>query len=121
MGKRARRRGAVDKLEAPTTDYADERFGTLTLRGVLTPATRRRYAEARAGKGGAQTQEDAWQRAVELLFERLVARWDSSGVAYERQGDLVMRYRAATPDERRWVRDVLREHCEEWFPDVEAP
>ena len=33
-------------------------------------------------------------------------------------------YRAlapATPDERAFVRSALREHCAEWFPDVEAP
>jgi hypothetical protein len=28
---------------------------------------------------------------------------------------------AASPEERAWVRDVLREHCAEHFPDVKAP
>ena len=31
------------------------------------------------------------------------------------------RYRFASPQERHWIRDVLREHLAEWFPDVEAP
>ncbi len=93
----------------------------LELRGVLTPKTRVQYAAVRAGKGGAQTQEDAWQRAVEFLFERLVVGWESAGVRYSGQKDLLARFRAASGEERRWVRDVLREHLAEWFPDVEAP
>jgi hypothetical protein len=121
VGKRGRERARADKLEAPTTEYAGEGGDTLTLRGALSPKSRRQSAETRAGKGGAQTQEDAWQRGVELLFERLVVRWQAAGVVYEKQRDLLARYRAASGDERRWIRDVLREHCAEWFPDVEAP
>jgi hypothetical protein len=121
VGRRSRQRAREDKLEAPTTDYTGDGGDTLTLRGALSPKSRRQYADTRAGKGGAQTQDDAWQRAVEFLFERLVVRWDASGVTYEKQGELLARYRAASADERRWIRDVLREHLTEWFPDVEAP
>jgi hypothetical protein len=32
-----------------------------------------------------------------------------------------MRYRVATPDERHFVRDTLREHVSEHFPELEAP
>ena len=32
-----------------------------------------------------------------------------------------MRFRVATGEERAWVRDVLREHVAEHFPDVQAP
>ena len=32
-----------------------------------------------------------------------------------------MRFRVATTGERAWIRDVLREHLTEHFPDVEAP
>jgi hypothetical protein len=125
VGRRSRQRaakagGAGDKLVAPESSYPGD-AGTLVLRGSMTPATRRQYAEVRAGKGGAQTSEDAWQRAVEFLYERLVVRWESSGVVYEGQKQLLQRFRAATRDERQWVRDVLRAHCAEWFPDVEAP
>jgi hypothetical protein len=73
------------------------------------------------GQGGAQTQEDAWQRAVEFLFERLVVGWESAGVRYAGQKELLARFRAASGDERRWARDVLREHLAAWFPEVEAP
>ena len=81
------------------------------------------YAEALAGEGAraASTREDAWQRAVELLFERLAVRWKIAGAPIERQRELLARFRVATPAERAWVREALREHCAEHFPDVQAP
>ncbi len=91
----------------------------LTLRGSLTAGSRRQYAQALAGSP--LSREDAWQRAVELLFERLAQRWVISGVPVERQGELLARFRIASPQEREWVRGVLREHCAEHFPDVQAP
>ena len=119
MGKRGRQR---EKLSAPTTDYTDPGGNVLTLRGALTPATRREYATLMSGGGGpAQTREDLWQRGVEFLFERLAVRWVVSGVETSRQKELLMRFRVASQDERAWIRSVLREHVAEWFPDVEAP
>jgi hypothetical protein len=112
-----------DKLTAPTSDYADADGNTLTLRGSLTLAARREYAQTLAGVGAraAVTGEDAWQRAVELLFERLAVGWTIAGAPIGGQRELLMRYRAAGADERAWIRDVLREHCAENFPDVQAP
>ena len=119
MGKRGRQR---EKLSAPTSDYTDPDGNVLTLRGSLTPATRREYATLMTtGTGPAQTREDMWQRGVEFLFERLAVRWVISGVETSRQKELLMRFRVSTPAERTWVRDALREHLTEWFPDVEAP
>jgi hypothetical protein len=120
MGRRSR--GKVGKLTAPTSTYADG-DSELELRGVLTARTRRQYAGILAGRGSSQaaTIDDAWQRAVEFLFERLVVRWTIGGVEYTDQRELLVRLRAATPDERRVVRGALRAHCAEWFPDVEAP
>ena len=72
--------------------------------------------------GNALSQEDAWQRAVEFLFERLAVRWTISGVAD--RGPEATCCCACAPRRRtsaRFVRDALREHCAEWFPDVEAP
>jgi hypothetical protein len=114
----ARARGNA-KLKAPSSDYADEHGNVLTLRGSLTPGARREYA--RALHGNPLSQEDAWQRAVELLFERLAVRWSIAGAPIERQRELLARYRAADAGERSWVRDVMREHCAEHFPDVKAP
>ena len=48
-------------------------------------------------------------------------RWVVSDVPTEGQRELLMRFRVATQDERRWIRDVLREHLTEHFPDLEAP
>jgi len=91
----------------------------LTLRGSLTAGSRRQYAQALAGSP--LSREDAWQRAVELLFERLALRWEIAGAPIERQRELLARFRAASPEERAWVRGILREHCARHFPDVRAP
>jgi len=106
------------KLAAPTTEYTDAAGNVLVLRGSLTPGARRDYADVLAG--GLQ-REDAWQRATELLFERLAVSWTISGLEITRQKALLGRYRMATADERRFVRDTLREHTAEHFPELEAP
>lgn len=122
MGRRSRQRARDLKLSAPTTNYRSAEGDVLTLRGAMTPATRREYAAVRAGAGrAASSQEDAWQRSVEFLFERLAVRWEIAGAPIESQQDLLARFRFASPDERAWVRGALREHLAEWFPDVEAP
>ena len=119
MGKRSRARGRAERLEAPTSDYTSEDGSVLTLRAVLTPKTRQEYAATLGGNP--LSQEDAWQRAVEFLFERLAVRWEIAGVETEGQKALLLRFRVATQDERRFVRDALREHITEHFPDMEAP
>jgi len=124
VGKRSRRRerapGAPAPLPgAPTEDYPGPAGDILTLGCVLTPKTRANYAQTLHDT--TLSQEDAWHRAVEFLFERLAVRWTISDVVTEGQKDLLLRLRAATPDERAFVRGALREHCAEWFPDVEAP
>jgi hypothetical protein len=133
VGKRNRRRTAEsgrhdsdDKLTAPNSDYTDAQGAVLTLRGALSPATRREYADVLTGSGShpprpSATQEDVWQRAVELLFERLAVRWVIAGAPIERQRELLMRFRVASTEERTWIRTVLREHCAEHFPDIQAP
>jgi hypothetical protein len=131
VGRRGRRRAAQDgseakqdgdgpdELRAPTSDYSDEQGNVLTLRGSLTAATRAQYASTLAGNP--LSREDAWQRAVEFLFERLATRWTIAGVPLAGQRELLARYRVATQDERAWIRDVIRAHCAENFPDVKAP
>jgi hypothetical protein len=120
MGRRSRRRGAADALSAPESEYRSPSGDVLVLRGAMTPATRREYAAA-AG-GSPLSREDAWQRAVEFLFERLAVRWEIAGTEpITKQKELLGRYRFASDDERRWIRDVLREHVAEHFPDLAAP
>jgi len=94
------------------------------LRGSLTPATRASYARVASGEDLAPgaSREDSWQRAVEFLFERLAISWTIAGApALSTQRDLLGRLRLASAQERSWVRDCLREHCAEHFPDLAAP
>jgi hypothetical protein len=107
-----------EKLAVPTVQYRDADGNVLTLRAALKPGARREYADVLAG--GLQ-REDAWQRATELLFERLAVSWTISGLEITRQKELLGRYRMATTEERRFVRDALREHAAAHFPELEAP
>ncbi len=126
MGKRARQRarragtqaGPVDSLTAPTSTYGDPDAGELELRGVLSAKARAEYA---AVLHGGLNREDAWQRASELLFERLAVSWTIAGLRIDRQKELLGRYRMASQDERRFVREALRTHVVEHFPELEAP
>ena len=109
-----------ERLRAPEFEYHRGDGSLLVLRGSMTPATRQQYAAALAGN--VLSREDAWQRAVEFLFERLAVRWDIAGAEpLTKQKELLGRFRFASSDERRWIRDVLREHLGEHFPDMEAP
>ena len=90
----------------------------LELRGSLTLKARAEYT---ATLGGGHDREDAWQRATELLFERLTVSWTVAGVRSDKQKELLGRYRMASVDERRFIRDSLREHVSEHFPELEAP
>jgi hypothetical protein len=105
-------------MTAPVTVYNDPDAGELELRGSLPPRARAEYA---ATLGGGLERDDAWQRATELLFERLAVGWTISGVRTSSQKELLGRYRMAGAGERRFVRDSLRAHLAENFPDMEAP
>jgi hypothetical protein len=115
VGRRNRQR---EKLAAPTGEYRDADGNVLTLRGSLTPASRREYA---AVLQGGLEREDAWQRAAELLFERLAVSWTIAGLQITRQQELLGRYRMSSSAERQFVRDALREHVNEHFPELQAP
>ncbi len=116
MAKRDRKQR--EKIAAPTSEYRDADGNVLTLRGSMTAGSRRRYADTLAG---GLEREDAWQRATELLFEFLAVSWTISGLEITRQKELLGRYRMATGDERQFVRDALREHVSEHFPELQAP
>ena len=116
MGKRNR---AAGRLSAGSTDYADADGNTLTLRGSMSPLTRHKYKSTLHDQS--VSTDDSWHRAVEFLYERLAVRWIVFDVPTEGQKELLARFRMATQDERRWVRDKLREHLTDHFPDLEAP
>jgi len=133
LGKRSRQRargdasgepagplasGLGEPLSAPTSRYTDAEGNELELRGLLTPKARAEYSRT---LGGGLNQEDAWQRATELLFERLAVAWTISGLRIDHQRELLGRYRMANAEERRFVRDSLRVHLRENFPELQAP
>ena len=120
MGKRSRQRARATPPmpSVPASAYPDAEGNVLALRGSLPPAARAEYA--RTLSGGLQ-REDAWQRAIELLFERLAVSWTVAGLEITRQKELLGRYRMASADERRFVRETLRAHLIEHFPEMEAP
>jgi len=118
VGRRSRQRATREKLQAPASDYRDDEGNVLALRGALTPATRRAYAET---LGGGLHREDARARAIEMLFERLAVSWTIAEIETSRQKELLARYRMATAAEREFVLASLRTHLAENFPELEAP
>jgi hypothetical protein len=121
VGRRSRQRSRSSESPssvAPVAEYRDADGGVLVLRGSLTVGARREYAGVLVG---GLEREDAWQRAVELLFERLAVSWTIAGLELSGQKELLGRYRMATAAERQFVRDSLREHVAEWFPELQAP
>jgi hypothetical protein len=117
VGRRSRQRGR-ETLAAPTSEYRDAEGNVLVLRGSLSPGARREYARTLAS---GLNQEDAWQRGVELLFERLASSWTIADLEIESQKELLGRYRMASGDERAFVREALRQHLAEHFPELTAP
>ena len=109
-----------ERPKAPQSEYRDAEGNVLVLRGSMTPGTRRQYVETAGGHP--LSREDAWQRSVEFLFERLAVRWEIAGTEpLTRQQELLARFRFAATPERQWIREVLREHLAEHVPDLEAP
>jgi hypothetical protein len=108
------------RVKAPTTEYRSADGDVLVLRGSMSPGTRVEYAAARGGSP--LSQEDAWHRSVEFLFERLATGWAVAGTdPITKQKELLARFRMASPAERAWIRDVLREHLAENFPELDQP
>jgi hypothetical protein len=108
------------RLKAPTAEYRSADGDVLVLRGSMSPGTRREYADTLAGSP--LSREDAWHRGIEFLFERLAVSWAIAGTEpISRQKELLGRFRMASPAERAWIRDVLREHVAEHFPELAAP
>lgn len=56
-----------------------------------------------------------------MLFERLAVSWTIAGLELSLQGELLGRYRMASGAERNFIRNALREHVKEHFPELEAP
>jgi hypothetical protein len=116
MGRRSRRRGQRESAPASTTEYRDPEGNALTLRDSLSAGTLRQLEQLDAKP--AASADDRWQRHTELLFERLAVSWEIAGLPLTSQKELLGRYRMASADERRWVRETLTEHLAARHPDV---
>jgi hypothetical protein len=118
MGKRSRRRnrGEPPAVPASTSDYADPDGNVLTLRDDLSAGTVKKVRQLDSTPGA--SAEDRWQRRGELLFERLAVGWTIAGLPLEGQQELLGRYRMATTDERRWIRDTIDTHLRQHVPEL---
>ncbi|HEX2127545.1 MAG TPA: hypothetical protein VHF45_13420 [Thermoleophilaceae bacterium] len=118
MGRRARRRAREREGSGPvsTTDYSDADGNVLTLRDEMSAGTLRKLDDLDAKP--AASAEDRWQRRSEFLFERLTVRWEIAGLPLEAQRELLGRYRMASADERRWVRETLGRHLAARHPEI---
>jgi hypothetical protein len=104
VGKRSRKRGVADKA-ARTSDYTDDEGNILTLRH-----TDSRLPDAHAS--AAASTDDLWHRQNEILFERYVVRWEVSGIVYEKQKELLARYRMADRAQQEWIRRTIDRHTD---------
>jgi hypothetical protein len=99
-----------------TIDYTDPEGNVLTLRQSLSAGTVAKIGEP--PRSAAASLEDAWQRRSELLFERLVVRWEIAGLPLEEQQMLLGRYRMADAETQRWVRQTIDSHLERYLPEL---
>jgi hypothetical protein len=119
VGRRARKRareGGGTQAPGSSTDYRDGEGNVLTLRDELSAGTLRKLKDLESRPGA--SAEDRWQRRMELLFERLAVRWEIAGLPLESQKELLGRFRMASAEERRWVRETLDEHMRSHHPDA---
>ena len=114
MAKRKKQRRPREK--APTVDYTDPEGNVLTLRQTLSAATITKVGESPGGQ--AASQDDAWRRRSELLFERLAVRWEIAGLPLDDQKMLLGRYRMADAETQRWVRQTIAQHLEQHIPEL---
>jgi hypothetical protein len=114
VAKRKKQRRPREKT--PTVDYVDPEGNVLTLRQTLSAGTIAKVGEPPAGE--ATSLDDAWRRRSELLFERLVVRWEIAGLPLTEQKMLLGRYRMADAETQRWVRQTIGEHLQRHIPEL---
>jgi hypothetical protein len=97
-------------------EYTDPEGNVLTLRDSLSEKTIRKINKPH--KKDAASAEDVWARRQEMLFEYLVTQWEVAGLPLDDQKMLVGRYRMASADEQRWVRETISAHVERNIPEL---
>ena len=105
-----------EREEVETVDYTDPEGNVLTLRQSLSDKTIRKLNKPH--RKDAASAEDVWARRQEMLFERLAVRWEIAGLPLDDQKMLLGRYRMATSDEQRWVRETIDAHLERHIPEL---
>jgi hypothetical protein len=116
MAKKKRSRRSP-RLKSPVSSYADSAGNVLVLRQVISRASVNKVAEEMSNQ--AANVDDIWQRRTELLFERLAVSWEISGLPLDDQKMLLGRYRMADPETKRWVRETIAGHVQEFMPELE--
>jgi hypothetical protein len=113
----AKRRGKRrERSPKPTVDYTDPDGNVLTLRESLSRGTIRKITSVSAS--GGTSQDDAWRRRTEMLFERLVVRWEIAGAPLDDQKMLLARYRIADAPTQDWVRGTITAHLDKYIPEL---
>lgn len=112
----AKRRKRPARQKATTVDYIDAEGNKLTLRQTLSRGTIAKLAEGPAT--AATTQDDAWHRRTELLFERLAVSWEIAGLPLDDQKMLLGRYRMADVATQQWVRETIAKHIDRYIPEL---
>jgi hypothetical protein len=111
MPRRRREREAAE-----TVDYTDPEGNVLSLRRSLSSRTIRKLNKPH--RKDAASAEDVWARRNEMLFEYLAVNWEVSGLPLDDQKMLIGRYRMASADEKRWVRETIDTHIERYIPEL---
>jgi len=114
VAKRKKQRRAREK--APTVEYVDPEGNVLALRETLSAGTIAKLGEPPAG--AAASQDDAWHRRSEALFERLAVSWEIAGLPLDDQKMLLGRYRMADAETQRWVRQTIADHLQRHIPEL---
>lgn len=115
----AKRRKRAPRQKAVTVEYTDAEGNVLALRETLSRGTIAKLGEGPAT--AATSQDDAWRRRSELLFERLAVSWEIAGLPLTDQKMLLGRYRMADPATQQWVRETIAKHVERYIPELSGP
>ena len=116
MAKRRNKGKRQPRRKAVAIDYVDAEGNVLTLRDSLSAPTIAKLGEPPAGH--AASQEDAWRRREEAMFERLTVSWEIAGLPLTDQKMLLGRYRMADPETQEWVRRTIAAHVERHIPEL---
>jgi len=120
VAKKRAKRDRPEKLKAPSVAYDGGPDGLVVdLRAALPLPARARYHEELHDLR--RSTDDSWQRALEFLWEQLGTRWEVRGAEITTRKELLGRYRLASQEERKFVREALRRHLGEYFPEMERP